>query len=144
MTYAPPVSQIILAMRSAGGLGDSADLSVEDTQAILLEAGRFAAGRIAPLNRVGDKQPAELVDGNVIMPPGWHEVYADWCAGGWNSLTGSPDHGGQGLPFLLSAACSELWTSACMAFSLCPLLTTGAIEAISAHASDDLKQCYLP
>ena len=144
MSYVPPVSQIILAMQSAGGLGVSADLSVEDTRAILTEAGRFAAERIAPLNQVGDKQPAVLVDGKVIMPPGWPEVYSDWCAGGWNSLTGSAEHGGQGLPFLLSAACSELWTSACMAFSLCPLLTTGAIEAISAHASDDLKRRYLP
>jgi acyl-CoA dehydrogenase len=146
MTYHPPVSQILLAMRSAGRLGKSndQDLSVMDAQAILTEAGRFAAERIAPLNWVGDQNPAKLVDGKVVTPPRWRETYRDWCAGGWNSLTGPTEYEGQGLPFLLSAACTELWNASCISFALCPLLTTGAIEAIKAHASQDLKQRYLP
>jgi acyl-CoA dehydrogenase len=146
MTYHPPVSQILLAMQSAGRLGAAHyhDLSLPDAQAILTEAGRIAAERIAPLNWAGDQNPAKLVDGGVVTPPGWRDTYRDWCAGGWNGLTGPAVYGGQGLPFLLSAACTEMWNSASMAFALCPLLTTGAIEAIAAHASDELKQHYLP
>jgi acyl-CoA dehydrogenase len=146
MSYQPPISQILLAMQSAGGLGLSNhhDLTTSDAQAILNEAGKFAAERMAPLNQVGDRNPAKLVDGKVVVPPGWQETYRDWCDGGWNSLTGHADYAGQGLPLLLSAACSELWNSACISFALCPLLTTGAIEAITAHASDDLKNKYLP
>ncbi len=146
MTYKPPISQILLAMRSAGKLGEAnnQDLSVADTEAILTEAGRFAAERIAPLNRIGDQNPAKIVDGKVVTPPGWQDLYRNWCAGGWNSLTGPTEYDGQGLPLLLSAACTELWNASSIAFALCPLLTTGAIEAISAHASQDLKTRYLP
>jgi acyl-CoA dehydrogenase len=146
MTYKPPVSQILLAMQTAGNLGDVVyhDLSLSDAQAILDEAGRFAAERIAPLNWIGDQNPAKIVDGKVVLAPGWQATYGDWCAGGWNSLTGPQQFDGQGLPFLLSAACAEIWNAACISFALCPLLTTGAIEAIAAHASEELKQDYLP
>ncbi len=146
MTYRPPVSQILLAMHVAGFSGDGiySDFSADDARAVLDEAGRFAAERIAPLNWIGDQNPAELVNGKVVTSPGWRDTYRDWCAGGWNSLTGAEKFDGQALPFLMSAACTELWNSASISFALCPLLTTGAIEAIAAHASDDLKQHYLP
>lgn len=146
MTYRPPVSQILLAMQSAGKFGAPhyADLSLDDAQAIISEAGRFAAERIAPLNQVGDRLPASINDGMVTTPPGWRATYRDWCAAGWNGLAGPADHGGQGLPMLMAVGCTELWNSASMAFALCPLLTAGAIEAIAAHACQDLKDLYLP
>ena len=146
MNYHPPISRLLLAMRGAGKFGASneSSLSVDDAQAIISEAGRFAADRIAPLNRVGDQNPAKLVNGEVETPPGWRDVYQDWCAAGWNSLSGPVAFGGQDLPMVLAAACTELWNSASMGFALCPLLTTGAIEAIAAHASEELKQRYLP
>jgi acyl-CoA dehydrogenase len=146
MTFKPPISQIILAMRAAGKLGEAndQDLSIEDAQTILTEAGRFAAERIAPLNRTGDLNPAKLVNGKVMTPPGWRELYRDWCEGGWNSLTGPTEFDGQGLPMLMSAACTELWNASSISFALCPLLTTGAIEALAAHASEELKARYLP
>ena len=133
-------------MRAAGNLHSEIyhDLAETDAQAIVDEAGRFAADRIAPLNWLGDQNPARLVEDKVETPNGWNDVYTDWCAGGWNSLTGPQQYGGQALPMLLSAACTEIWNAACISFALCPLLTTGAIEAIAAHASDDLKQSYLP
>ncbi len=146
MTYTAPVQKMLLAMRSAGQL-DAAwynDLSAEDSEAILNEAGRFAADRIAPLNKIGDLNPARLVDGKVKTAPGFAETYRDWCAGGWNSLTGPVSFGGQGLPMIMAAACTEMWNAASISFALCPLLTTGAIEAIHAHASEELKQTYLP
>jgi acyl-CoA dehydrogenase len=127
--YQPPVPQILLAMKVAGRLGTAhyPHLTEEDASAIVHEAGRFAADRIAPLNTVGDKNPAKLVNGRVTTPPGWRETYQDWCAAGWNSLTGT-----------------ELWNAANISFALCPLLTMGAIEAISNHASPALKEIYLP
>ena len=146
MTYQPPTPQILLAMQSAGGLGSSQypDLTRDDAEAILTEAGRFAAERIAPLNWSGDQTPAKLENGFVFTPPGWKETYADWCAGGWNSLTGPSRFGGQQLPLVLSAACAELWNAASLSFALCSLLTTGAVEAIAAHGTEELKQLYLP
>jgi acyl-CoA dehydrogenase len=146
MTYQPPVPQILLAMKVAGRLGTAhyPHLTEEDASAIVHEAGRFAADRIAPLNTVGDKNPAKLVNGRVMTPPGWRETYQDWRAAGWNSLTGDSAHGGQELPMLMAVACTELWNAANISFALCPLLTMGAIEAISNHASPELKASYLP
>lgn len=146
MSYQPPLDSILLAMQIAGRIGSGwyNDLSLDDARTILGEAGRFAQKRFAPVNRAGDLHPVRLVDGAVVTPPGFVEAYADWCAGGWNGLTGSPSYGGQGLPMVMAAATSEMWNAACLSLSLCPLLTTGAIEAITAHASDDLKQAYLP
>ncbi len=143
MNYDPPIAHILLAMRSVG-ITDTDNFSLADAQTILDQAGRFAAERIAPLNWIGDQNPARLENGMVITPPGWKETYQDWCAAGWNSLTGPPQFDGQGLPMVLAVACTELWNAASISFALCPLLTAGAIEAIAAHASDDLKQHYLP
>lgn len=146
MAYNPPISQILLAMQTAGKLGaaNDRDLSITDVEAILTEAARFAAQRIAPLNKAGDLHPARLENGKVVTPPGWKELYRDWRAGGWNSLTGPVAYDGQGLPLVLSAACTEMWNAASMAFALCPLLTNGTIEAIATHATEELKQHYLP
>ncbi|TPJ54198.1 acyl-CoA dehydrogenase family protein [Mesorhizobium sp. B2-7-1] len=147
MTYNPPIPQILLAMHTADRFAATqrGDLSPEDVQAILFEAGRFASERIAPLNPVGDRTPSALdKSGKVTTPPGWRETYQAWREAGWNSLTGPTEYGGQGLPISLAAACTEFWNSSSMAFALCPLLTAGAIEAISEHASQELKDRYLP
>ncbi|WP_296743497.1 acyl-CoA dehydrogenase family protein [Mesorhizobium sp.] len=122
----------------------SGELSIDDVRAILSEAGRFASERIAPLNPVGDRIPTNLDEGGkVTTPPGWRETYQAWCEAGWNSLTGPTEYAGQGLPTSLAVACTEFWNSSSMAFALCPLLTAGAIEAISEHASQELKDRYL-
>src|SRR5690606_13402144 len=91
----------------------------------------------------GDRHGTPLQDGAVTMPPGWKEAYAAWIDGGWNGLAGPTAFGGQGLPHAVNAACIEMWNSASMAFGLGPLLTMGAVEAMAAHASDELKQRYL-
>jgi butyryl-CoA dehydrogenase len=149
MSYRAPVEDILFAMIHAGGLdkgiasGIYADLDDGVASAILEEAGKFAADRLAPLNKVGDSHGTPFRDGKVTMPPGWLETYRDWAAAGWCSIVASPDHGGQGLPILLNSACTEMWNSANMAFSLNPLLTMGAVEALTAHGSDALKKTYL-
>jgi butyryl-CoA dehydrogenase len=118
-------------------------VSVEDAEAILTEAGRLANGVIAPLNRSGDRHGSTLADAAVTTPPGWREAYRAFTEGGWNGLAADPDFGGQGLPHTLSAAATEMWNGANLAFGLCPLLTAGGIEALSAHGSDNLKARYL-
>ncbi|GJD29889.1 3-methylmercaptopropionyl-CoA dehydrogenase [Methylobacterium adhaesivum] len=145
MTYRAPVSEMLFALRHVAGLdavlGD--DLTADDARTILEEAARVADGVIAPLNRAGDRHGTPLRDGAVTTAPGWREAYRTWIDGGWNGLSADPDHGGQGLPLLLNAACTEMWNGASIAFGLCPLLTAGGIEALAQHGSEDLKARYL-
>jgi acyl-CoA dehydrogenase len=147
--YKAPVSDIAFALTAVAGLGESmeagrtGDLTPDLLEAILEEAGRFAAEAIAPLAAIGDREGARLQNGIVTTPPGWQQLYADWIGGGWNALTGPIAQGGQDLPVALSAAVFEMWNGASMAFALAPMLTVGAVEAIAAHGSEALKQLYL-
>lgn len=149
MSYRAPISDMLDTMRHVAGLdamvakGLAPELDGGLTESVLEEAGRFAADVIAPLNRIGDQVGSVLKDGTVTTPPGWKEAYKAWAEGGWNALPGPEAFGGQGLPTLLQSACIEMWNSAAFAFALGPLLTVGAIEAIHAHGSDELKQTYL-
>jgi butyryl-CoA dehydrogenase len=149
MSYRAPVADMIFTMRHVAGLdraiaeGLYADVTDDLVVAVLEEAGRYASDVLAPLNKLGDRHGATLADGRVTMPPGWAEAYRGWAEAGWNSLPATPDYGGQGLPLLVNAACTEMWNAANMAFALGPLLTCGAIEALTAHASQELKDIYL-
>ena len=147
--YSAPVEDISHALRHVAGLeeamdrGETGELSPDLLEAILAEAARFAEERIAPLSASGDREGTRLEGGQVTTPKGWRELYRDWIDGGWNSLTGPEAHGGQGLPMSLAVATAEMWNSASMAFAIGPTLTTGAIEALESHGSDDLKRIYL-
>lgn len=149
MTYRAPVPDIVFTMRHVAGLdravadGVYGDLSADLAETILEEAGRFANDVIAPLNREGDRHGATFRDGVVTTAPGWKQAYKAWTEAGWNALPGPVEHGGQGLPTLLNSACVEMWNAASMAFGIGPVLTMGAIEALSTHATDDLKSRYL-
>ena len=107
------------------------------------EAGRFAGEAIAPLNRTGDKEGAKLENGCVFMPAGFGEAYKRWAEVGWGGVTAPAEVGGMDLPLIVDAACGEMWASASMAFSLCPLLTEGAIRALQAVGSKELQAIYL-
>ncbi|APF36937.1 MULTISPECIES: acyl-CoA dehydrogenase [Chelatococcus] len=149
MTYRAPVEDLAFTMRHVAGLEESIaeglypDLSVELVEQVLEEAGRFASERIAPLNAPADRTGAHFADGQVTTAPGWREVYRAWAEAGWNALPCDPEWGGQGLPTLVQTACVEFWNASCMSFALGPLLTAGAVEALTAHASEDLKRRYL-
>lgn len=147
--YKAPVEDIAFTLRHIAGLSDAidkgllGDLGEDLVDAILNEAGRFATEEVAPLAEIGDRQGARLVDGEVKSPDGWAKLYQDWIAGGWNGLTGPEEYGGQGLPNMLNVAALEMWNSGATAFALCPTLTMGAVEALSAHGSPELQQKYL-
>ncbi|SEH46543.1 acyl-CoA dehydrogenase [Rhizobium tibeticum] len=147
--YKAPVEEIAFTLKHVAGLGSAieagllGDLGEDLVDAILHEAGRFATDEVAPLAEIGDRQGSRLVDGKVVTPDGWRNLYKNWIAGGWNGLTAPEEFGGQGLPHMLNVAALEMWNSGSMAFALCPTLTMGAIEAINSHASDELKSTYL-
>jgi acyl-CoA dehydrogenase len=148
-TYRAPVADMLFTLRHVAGLdrliadGLAPGLEEDMSPAILEEAAKFAGERLAPLNRIGDQRGTSFRDGVVTTAPGFREAYRDWAAGGWNALSGPAEFGGQHLPALIATACGEMWNSACMAFSLGPLLTFGAIEALHEHGSDALKEIYL-
>ena len=148
MSFTAPIAEITFLAKHFGldqleADGLAPELADGLAEAVIEEAGKFATDRIAPLNRVGDTIGARFENGHVTTAPGWIETYRDWAEGGWNGLTASVDHGGQGLPHLLQLACSDMWTAASMAFMLGPMLTSGAIDALAAHGSDELKRIYL-
>jgi len=148
--YAAPLKDMQFVLRELVGieqllsLPGYADFDVEQLSAVLEQAATFAAEVLAPLNRVGDLQGARLENGEVVLPPGWAEAYRRYVADGWNGLASAPDWGGQGLPVLISAMTEEMWNSANMSFSLAPMLTHGATEALQIAASPELQQAYLP
>jgi len=149
VTYRAPLADIAFALKHAAALpaaideGLLADLTMDDVDAVLAEAGRFAGEVIAPLNRVGDTVGTQFKDGVVTTAPGWKEAYAGWVSGGWNGLAAPAEWGGQGLPQTLNMACLEMWNGAAMAFAVGPLLTIAAIDALFAHGSETLKATYL-
>jgi len=120
------------------------DVNAEFASAVLEEAGRLGSEVLAPLNSIGDELGAKLEEDGVHETPGFADAYRQYVDMGWASLSGDEEYGGQAMPRLLAAAVVEIWDTANLAFSLCPLLTTGAIESIVAHGSDELKNTYLP
>ena len=121
-----------------------AEASVETVDALLHAAAEFAEGELAPLNEVGDRQKSRWNDGNVTTPSGFRDAYAKFVEGGWMGLSAPVEWGGQGLPHSLTAVMMEDFNAANLAFALCPMLGLGAIEALDAHGSEELKREYLP
>jgi alkylation response protein AidB-like acyl-CoA dehydrogenase len=118
------------------------EVNAELVDAVLGEAGKFAHEVLDPLNREGDKQGAQLADGKVTAPKGFKEAYRKFIEAGWNGIGGEPEYGGQGLPHLIATPVQEIWKSANMALCLCPMLTSGVLEALKAHASPEQLKTY--
>jgi len=111
---------------------------------ILEECGRFSSEILAPLNQSGDKEGSSFENGAVRTPAGFKEAYRQFTQAGWNALQFPTEFGGQGLPRIVSTPVTEMWNSANMAFSLCPLLTGGAIEALLLRGAEEVKRMFLP
>ena len=149
MSYTPPRKDMQFVLHELIGLGAVASLpgceevTPDLVDAILDEAGKLAGDVLAPLNWSGDQQGSKWNNGAVTTPDGFKQAYRQFVDGGWNQLRCEPEYGGQGLPALVSTPVEEMFGSANLAFSLCPLLTLGAIEAIQLCATPELKQRYL-
>jgi acyl-CoA dehydrogenase len=149
-TYRAPIRDMQFVINELAGLDSLAalpgyeEVTSELVEAVLEEAAKIAGEVLAPLNKLGDERGASLTEEGVRAAEGFGAAYRQFVENGWNGLSGDPEYGGQGLPSLIMAATVEMWNSANMSFALCPLLTAGAMEAIKAHASEELKHRFLP
>ena len=148
--FAPATADQLLAIRINAGIAELAEYErftaaePDLVEAIVEGIGQFAAGEFAPLNRIGDLEGAKLENGQVRLPDGYREAYAAYVAQGWNAIAGPAAFGGQGLPFTLACNVLENLGSANMAFTLLPILSVGAIEALVHHGSPAQQALYLP
>ncbi len=133
----------LIGFERIGQLQGCDEINQELSDAVLEEASKLASDVLAPLNRVGDIEGSQL-DGSVVTTPtGWKDAYNAFRESGWCSLSMNPEYGGQGFPKVIATAVAEMWDSSNMSFSLCPLLTNGAIEAVEQHGDALLKSLYL-
>jgi alkylation response protein AidB-like acyl-CoA dehydrogenase len=150
MSYAAPIKDMLFVMNELAGLADiqklpgCEDATDETIEAVLNENARFMAEVVAPLNVVGDTQPATWHDGEVRTTPGFKEAFRAFAEAGWQGVQHPQEYGGQGLPKLVATPCTEMLQSANLSFALCPLLTDGAIEALLTAGSDAQKKLYVP
>jgi alkylation response protein AidB-like acyl-CoA dehydrogenase len=150
MTYTPPTAEQLFLLRhivridELAGHNAFADATADVVEAIVEGAGAFAAGEFAPLNRIGDEVGAKWTSEGVRMPNGFHAAYRAYVEGGWGTLAGPVEHGGQGLPLTLATVVMEDLGSANMGFSLIMMLTPGAVEALKHHGSLELQRTWLP
>lgn len=122
----------------------TADVTRDLSDAILEEAGKMVETLLFPLNREGDEQGCHFDNGVVTTPAGFKEAFRTYAGNGWSAFSGNPEFGGQGMPKSLAVLFEEMMHSANSSFALYPALTNGATLCLDAHASDELKQRYLP
>lgn len=148
-SYNAPIRDMRFTLTHVVGLDQVATLPGFDVvtpdlaDQVLEEAGKLARDVLAPLNWVGDQEGATLENGAVRTATGFRDAYWKYVEGGWNAVPFDPDYGGQGLPWTLALPIQEMWTSANMSFSLCPMLNQGAVELLTIHGSEEQKKTYL-
>jgi 3-(methylthio)propanoyl-CoA dehydrogenase len=149
VSYQAPLKDMRFVLNELAGLGEVAklpgyqDATPDTVDAILEEASKFASEVLDPINHPGDQEGSTWSDGAVTTPKGFKAAYQQYVAGGWGALPFDAAVGGQGLPKLVATAVEEMLTSSNMSFSLCPLLTQGAIHALELCGSGALKETYL-
>ncbi|MEO9518370.1 MAG: acyl-CoA dehydrogenase [Paracoccaceae bacterium] len=150
MTFRAPVEDFLFLfdhvvdlakVRDTERFGEATDDLV---RAILSEAGKLSEEVLTPLQRPGDLQPAALENGVVRTSPGYAEGFQAIAEGGWVGMAADPEYGGMGLPITVTHAVNEMMSSACLSLQLAPLMSQGQIEALEHHASDEIKDLYLP
>jgi alkylation response protein AidB-like acyl-CoA dehydrogenase len=150
-SYTAPVDDVLFLLNDVfhierhNNLPGFADASPDVVAAILSEAGKFCAEVLLPLNSSGDSEGcSRKEDGRVVTPTGFKEAYRQLVEGGWIGLSCPVEYGGQGLPATLTTVVNEFLASTNLAFSMYSGLVQGAVAAIMAHASDELKAKFLP
>ncbi|MDR2857066.1 MAG: acyl-CoA dehydrogenase [Novosphingobium sp.] len=150
MDFTPPTAEQVFALSVSAGIGELAAhprfaaAGPDIVAAVVQGIGDFAQGVWAPLNRIGDTEGARLEQGAVRHPAGYAEAYHGFVAAGWGAVSAPGEFGGQGLPFSLACCVLETLGAANLAFSLLPMLTLGAIEALAHHGSPAQQALYLP
>ena len=126
------------------GLAGFEHADPETVMGLLEESGRFFAEQFAPLNRRGDVEHSRWQpDGSVVTPEGFPKAYARYVEAGWPAVPFPAEYGGGGFPWLVGVAMQETLTAANMGFSLCPLLTQGAIDMLLHHGSEEQRETYV-
>ena len=120
------------------------EVNSELVKDILVEAAKINENLILPLAKSGDENPTVLENGVVRTPPGYKEAYSKYIEDGWTSLSCDPKYGGQGMPKTVSAFFDEMLSSASLSFKLYSELSIGAYNCISHHATEEIKDKYLP
>ncbi|MCI1193164.1 acyl-CoA dehydrogenase C-terminal domain-containing protein [Calidifontimicrobium sp. SYSU G02091] len=152
-TYTPPLRdmqfvmhELLHAVDELKSIPRHADVDADTLNAVVEEAGKFAAKVLAPLNPVGDREGCTLdkATHEVRTPTGFKDAYAQYVAGGWPALSCEPEYGGQGLPLLLNQCLYEMLNSANQAWTMYPGLAHGAYECLLAHGTPEQKRLYLP
>ena len=148
--YVAPLKDMRFLLHELAGLDAIAQLpgceeaTPETVDAILEEASKFASEVLDPLNYSGDQEGSKWHDGAVTTPKGFPAAYRKYVEAGWGSLPVAAQWGGQGLPRLVATPVEEMWCSANMSFSLCPMLTQGALHALELCGADHLQKTFLP
>jgi len=149
-TYTAPLRDVRFVLEHIAPLSDLvatetfAHADPDLVMGLLEEAGRFAASAIAPTNREGDEQGAVLRDGEVVTPDGFRQAYRQYLDAGWSALQHPAEYDGGAFPLVVANAVKEFTTSANLAFSMAPLLTTGAVYLMQHHCSREQLDTYVP
>ncbi len=138
------LNEVLGADKLLASMPGTAEVTPELVSAILEEAGKVAANLLAPLNRSGDEEGCGFSEGRVTTPTGFKEAYRTFAEGGWVGLTGDVAYGGQGMPKILAVCFEEMIMAANSSLALYAVLSAGASLALARHATDELKQAYLP
>ena len=148
--YKAPLRDMHFVLQELAGLAEIAklpgceEINAELVDQILEESAKFASGVLSPLNKPADKEGSKWDKGSVTTPKGFKEAYRQFVEGGWNALQAPAEHGGQGLPKIVSTPVVEMWKSANLSFSLVTMLTAGAVEALILRGTEQQKEQYLP
>ena len=150
MPYRAPISEFrflfdhIVGFNQVAATDRFSEATPETVDAVLTEAGKLCEDILSPLQRAGDITPARLENGVVRTSPGFADGFRAIAEGGWSAIAADPAYGGMGLPMTVTTAVNEMMSAACLSIQLAPLMTQGQIEALEHHASDALKELYLP
>src|SRR5262249_19747798 len=144
--YAAPLDDIrfvlenVVDLASLAKLPEFAHADPDTVMGVLEENARFIEQRVAPLNRSGDVQHSRWADGKVTTPDGFRAAYEQYVAAGWGGVPFPADYGGGGFPWLVGIVLQEVLTAANLSFSMCPLLTQGAIDMLLHHGSEEQRE----
>jgi acyl-CoA dehydrogenase len=148
--YKAPLRDMHFVLQELAGLAEIAklpgceEINAELVDQILEQSAKFASAVLSPLNKPADKEGSKWDHGKVTTPKGFKEAYRQFVEAGWNALQAPAEHGGQGLPKVVSTPVVEMWKSANLSFSLVTMLTAGAVEALILRGTEQQKKRYLP